>query len=105
MRLLLNHPDIEWIGATSDYATALAQIEALRADTVLIEQKEGKKLPTDVLKILETNSAHMRVIRLSLADNQLTLNQSVQGSSPWSVTQAPETGALLISLAMGAIIS
>jgi len=71
VRLLLQHPDVEWTGATSDRVAAQAQIVSLRPDTILIEEEEGSNAPAETLEILEASSADMRVIRLSLADNEL----------------------------------
>ena len=45
VRLLLSHPDVEWVGATSDHAAAHEQIMKLRADTILIEEGEGGGVP------------------------------------------------------------
>ncbi len=71
LRLLLNHPEVEWVGATSDHAAAHDQIVSLCPDTILIEEEEGGNAPAETLEILEASSADMRVIRLSLVDNEL----------------------------------
>ncbi len=71
VRLLLSHPDVEWVGATSDHAAAHEQIMKLCADTILIEEGEGGGVPAEAVEILEASSTDMRIIRLSLADNNL----------------------------------
>lgn len=73
LRLLLNRPEVEWVGATSDHAAAHDQIVSLCPDTILIEEEEGSNAPAAALEILEASSADMRVIRLSLADNELRI--------------------------------
>ena len=73
VRLLLRHPDIEWVGATSDHAAAHDQIVRYNADTIVIETEESTDAPAETLDILEASSADMRVIRLGLIDNQLTM--------------------------------
>jgi chemotaxis response regulator CheB len=73
VRLLLTHPDIEWLGATSDHSTALTQIEKLCPDTILLEEEEGSNASAEALEILEASSTNMRVIRLNLADNELKI--------------------------------
>jgi len=73
VRLLLQHPDVEWAGATSDRVVAQAQIMSLRPDTILIEEEEGSDASAEALEILAASSADMRVVRLSLADNELKI--------------------------------
>ena len=72
LRLLLNHPDIEWAGATSDYASALAQTERLQPDTILVEEGEDG-LPAQALELLKTSPCELRIISLNLSDNQLNV--------------------------------
>ncbi len=71
VRLLLQHPDIEWVGATADRAVARSQIARLCPDTILIEEEEGGSVSAEALNVLDASSADVRVIRLSLADNEL----------------------------------
>ncbi|MBI4772485.1 MAG: hypothetical protein HY784_19150 [Chloroflexi bacterium] len=73
VRLLLNQPGIEWVGATSECTAAHEQIASLQPDTILLEEKEGSGASAEAIEILETSSANVRVIRLSLADNQLSV--------------------------------
>ena len=73
LRLLLNHPEVEWVGATSDHATAHDQIVSLFPDTILIEEEEESNASAETLEILGTGSADVRVIRLSLTDNELRI--------------------------------
>lgn len=70
VRALLKHPDIEWVGATSDYVAAREQIASLRPDTVLVEQGESG-VPPEALGILQACSWKVRVVGLGLADNEL----------------------------------
>ena len=83
---LLSHPDIDWVGATSDHATAHDQIVGLCPDTVLIEEGEGGGVPAEALEILEDSTSDVRVIRLSLADNELRVYHRTQRT----VTQAED---------------
>lgn len=70
--LLLEDPNIELVGATSDYSKALDEISKHKPDTILIE-KTGMKVPAEVLEILERSSWKMRVFDLSLNDNELSI--------------------------------
>ena len=72
VRRLLDRPGIEWVGAGSDRARAHAEIAELQPDTVLIEEPEGD-VPSEAIGILEAGSRDLRVIRLSLANNELTV--------------------------------
>jgi DNA-binding NarL/FixJ family response regulator len=76
VRLLLNHPEIEWVGATSDYKTALGDITNLQPDTILIEETEPaaiSRVPLRVMEILEACSWNSRVVELNLKDNELSI--------------------------------
>ena len=71
VRRLLERPGIAWVGAASDHAQARLRIAELQPDTVLIEEPEGDA-PSEAIGILEAGSTDLRVIRLSLANNELT---------------------------------
>ncbi len=75
MRLLLAHPDIVWLGSTSDDEVAKKEISALRPDTVLVEEKGGA-IPNNLLKILELCSWDTRIIGLGLESNTLHVYHS-----------------------------
>jgi len=74
VRLLLNRPDIEWTGATSDYAAAKDAIWGLRPDTILVEEVGGQ-VPDEVKEILEAIPWAVRIISLNLADNKSIVYQ------------------------------
>jgi AmiR/NasT family two-component response regulator len=69
VRLLLRHPDVEWIGEASDVLSARDEIRHLQPDTVLIEEVEDK-IPVEAIQILDDSPTYLRIIRLSLADNR-----------------------------------
>ena len=70
--LLLNNPNIEVVGSTSDYASARKEITKHEPDMVLFE-KTGAGIPTEVLEVLENSSWAVRVYGLSLDDNELSV--------------------------------
>lgn len=70
VRLLLNDPNVELVGATSNYAAAHSQIMNLQPDTIIIEEKEGE-LSTEVFEFLNDSPLVGRIIGLNLVDNQL----------------------------------
>ena len=71
-RLLLSHPDINWVGAASDFAIAHEEIMKLHPDTILFE-KTGAGIQVDILEILEVEAWDMRIIGLSLENNEMSL--------------------------------
>lgn len=73
VHMLLNHPSIDWLGATADYASAGEQLANLQPDTILIEEQEDGTVPASVLGILETCPPEVRVFRMSLSGNELSV--------------------------------
>jgi len=72
VHLLLDHPEVEWVGASSDCTQARTEIVGLQPDTILVEESEGK-VSTDAMGILETSTWNVRVVSVSLADNRLNI--------------------------------
>jgi len=72
VRLLLSHPDVEWVGATADISIAYEEIMQFHPDTIIFEKLEGN-VPTEVMKILEVEAWDVRIIGLSLDHNELSL--------------------------------
>lgn len=79
-RLLLKHPDIIWVGATTDYAIAHEAIMKIQPDTILFEKTKAG-IPADLLSILEAENWELRIIGISLDNNEISLyhreNQTV----------------------------
>lgn len=73
LRLLLNHPGIEWVGATSDHRAAHEAILRHQPDTVLLEEGEDEEVPCEAVRIIGAGPTNVRVIRLSLSDNELSV--------------------------------
>lgn len=74
VRLLLNRPAIEWVGATSDYTAAKDAILSLRPDTILIETA-GDQAPAEVEEVLKKTSWAVRIISLNLDNNKSIVYQ------------------------------
>lgn len=72
VRVLLKHPDVIWLGSTADITTAHQEIMRLHPDTILFE-KTSATIPTDVLEILEEETGDIRIIGLSLDNNEISL--------------------------------
>ena len=74
--LLLDHPEVEWVGITSDLETAINEILSVKPDTILIE--EDTQIPSGLLNILENCSWDFRLMGINLSDNQLNLYRHEQ---------------------------
>lgn len=72
LRLLLEDPHIEFVGATSDHVDAMQQISKYRPDAILIEKTETKN-SSEILAILESSSWKTRIFNLGLNDNELSI--------------------------------
>ncbi len=78
LRQLLDHTDIKWVGAASDFTNAVEDISRLHPDTILIEELEGETTASTFLKIVEKFQWDLRVVGVSLKDNQLSIYQHAQ---------------------------
>ena len=78
LRQLLDHTDILWVGASSDFLEAVEEISRLQPDTILIEEVEGKTTMNAFMKIVEKFDWNLRVVGVSLKDNQLSIYQHAQ---------------------------
>lgn len=78
LRQLLDHTDIKWVGAASDFTIAVEEISRLHPDTILIEELEGETTASAFLKIVEKFQWDLRVVGVSLNDNQLSIYQHAQ---------------------------
>lgn len=73
VRLLLSQSKLELVGASSDHTAAQRQISELEPDVVIIEENDGEtNASEETVAILR---ASPKVIRLSLADNELSIYQ------------------------------
>ena len=78
LRQLLDHTDINWVGAASDFTVAIEEISHLHPDTILLEEVEGKTTTSTFMKIVEQFQWDLRVIGVSLNDNQMSVFQHAQ---------------------------
>ncbi len=72
LRLILDDPNINLMGAASDYAAAHDQIISLQPDTIIVEEGE-EDVSTEVMALLQICPSGGRVIGLNLMDNQLSV--------------------------------
>ena len=88
LRALLGHPEVEIVGNSADYEAALASIEELQPDTVIVEETEdtAQNVATLILQVFESRSWCPRVMRMSLQDNDLWVYHREQ----WTVNDRDE---------------
>jgi DNA-binding NarL/FixJ family response regulator len=78
LRQLLDHTDITWVGAASDFSLAIEEISRLHPDTILIEEVVDETTTTAFMEIIEKFQWNLRVVGVSLDDNQLSIYQHEQ---------------------------
>ncbi len=72
VRLILNHPDVEVVGATGNQRNALDEIARLHPDIVIVEEPEGG-VSAKALSIIKTSPWVKRVISFNMDDNKLNV--------------------------------
>ncbi len=70
--LILDHPDIHWVGKTSDYGLAKESISRLKPDVILVEEVESS-IRSPFLAFLEASSFDAQLIIINLNDNTLKI--------------------------------
>jgi AmiR/NasT family two-component response regulator len=76
VRLLLVHPKVEMVGATSDYAIVQTNINTLCPDTVIVEVTDNNL--DLVMNIMKASRSNIRIIGLNLTNNALSVYQHQQ---------------------------
>jgi DNA-binding NarL/FixJ family response regulator len=74
IRLILNHPDVEIVGATGNHRNAPDEIAHLQPDTVIVEEPGGG-VSVEALAIMEASPWVKRVISFNMDDNRLNVYQ------------------------------
>jgi len=72
VQMLLQHPEVDWIGSTSNFTTAKQMALDLHPDVILIEEMENDNL-NELIEILKSSPCGVRVVSLNMNDNQLSV--------------------------------
>ena len=72
VRALLAHPEIEWVGETSDYEGMEEKVIQTNPDTVIFEDDENR-FSAQILAIPEMIPSVERIIGLNLNNNELRI--------------------------------
>ena len=78
LRHLLDHADINWVGAASDFKIAIEEINRFHPDTILIEEVEEKSTTNTFMNIVDQFDWDFRLVGVSLNDNQLSIFHHAQ---------------------------
>jgi len=73
IRMLLNHPEIEWLGSSSDPKIALEKISSLKPEIIIIEEEQERRTPIKLMKNLESRHLDYFIIGLNLNDNKVNV--------------------------------
>ncbi len=91
VHLLLDHPEVEWLGATSDLVSAHVDIQRLQPDVIVVEEVDGG-LPAKLIGLLETETCLQRLVSISLEDNRL----QIYSHENWAVGEAGDLLRLIL---------
>lgn len=91
VRVLLDHPEVDLAGTSSDYVAAKEAIMNLKPDTILVEEIEGV-VPTNLMELLDVNHLNLRLISVNLDDNRLRIFHRQQ----WNIVQAEDLLRLIL---------
>lgn len=72
MNRLLDHPEVVIVGTATDYGAALARLETLKPDVIIVEETQDATVTSlDALQFLKACTWGPSIIRLSMHDNEL----------------------------------
>ncbi len=92
VRLLLDHPDVEWVGASPDCTAARSEIIDLQPNTILVEETEGK-IPTESAKPAKSTAAPTEGAKPTEGSKPAGKASPVpQKAAPQSVPDKPGSG-------------
>lgn len=72
--ILLQHPQVEYVGAANDEDDAVENILDMEPDTILVEETDGK-ISATIMNLFERPSFRGRLVSLNLRDNRLHVYQ------------------------------
>lgn len=83
--ILLQHPEVECVGAANNEQDAVEAILSTEPDTILVEEIEGKVAAT-IMNLFERPSFNGRLVSLNLTDNRLQVYQREE----WTALRAED---------------
>jgi DNA-binding NarL/FixJ family response regulator len=77
VRALLHHPEIEWIGSSSNYSRVIDPTLAPQPDIIIIEEDRDRQF-SDMVHVMENTPWNVRLVGLNLEDNEMHIYSFVQ---------------------------
>ena len=74
---LLQHPDVECVGAANDEEVSVEKILSAEPDTILVEETAGE-LSATLMALFNQPSFRGRLVSLNLSDNRLRVFEQEQ---------------------------
>lgn len=72
VRVLLNHPGVEWVGSSQDYTTGWDMVSEPPPDTIVIEE-DDRGPPPEIIQLLLNQRFNVRILGLNLLDNEISV--------------------------------
>lgn len=72
IRVLLNHPEVEWVGSSPDYQIDWDLFSDPPPDKIVIEE-DGRGPPPEIINLLLAHCESVRVLGLNLLDNEMNV--------------------------------
>jgi DNA-binding NarL/FixJ family response regulator len=91
VRMLLQHPDVDYVGEAHNDGLATETILALEADTILVEEALGK-VPAKVMDLFAQSQFAGRLVSVSLRNNRL----HVYHREEWAAAHADDLLHLIL---------
>lgn len=91
VRMLLQHPDVDYVGEAHNDGLAPEALLALQADTILVEDSLGR-VPAKVMDLFERSRFPGRLVSVSLRNNRLR----VYHREEWAAAHADDLLHLIL---------
>jgi DNA-binding NarL/FixJ family response regulator len=90
--------DLQVVGSTGDWTAALKQIPELKPDVVVLDITLVKAHGVEVLKNLRVHFPHLKVLMLSMHDENLYALRSVRAGAQGYIMKASATEEVVVAL-------
>lgn len=79
LKLLLHHPQLEWVGSAEKSSYSHIVITQFNPDVILIEGSE-EEVTRHAVQIMQYQQGNIRIVGLNMLDNQAKLFEVERGS-------------------------
>jgi DNA-binding NarL/FixJ family response regulator len=96
--LVNSEPDLEVVGSTSEWTSALKQIPELKPDVVVLDITLAKANGVEVLKNLRVHFPDLKVLMLSMHDENLYAMRSVRAGAHGYLMKMSATEEVIVAI-------